>query len=114
MTSAKLVFAALTNAKRSRGPEAQRNSATTSRIRGLCGRQISFYLETSEDIAALRASCIAEFRPANLTERILVEDFALATARRVWAERALNREVDRAYDALPEELRKTPASPSPI
>jgi len=106
MASAKLVLAAQTNGKKSRGPvtaEGKRRSAANSQKHGLYGRQIIFDPYTAEHFAALRASCIAEFRPASLTERILVHDFALATARRAWAERALNREVDRAYDALPED-----------
>ena len=106
MASAKLVLAAQTNGKKSRGPvtaEGKRRSAANSQKHGLYSRQIIFDSYTAEHFAALRASCIAEFRPATLTERILVEDFALASARRAWAERALNREVDRAYDALPED-----------
>ena len=106
MTSAKLVLAAQTNGKKSRGPvtaEGKRHSAANSQKHGLYGRQIYFDPYTAKHFAALRTSCIAEFRPASLTERILVHNFALASARRAWAERALNREVDRAYDALPED-----------
>jgi hypothetical protein len=102
MPSAKQVLAAQTNGRKSRGPktaEGRRKSSANSRKHGLYGKDIP----TDEACDAYRQwllpSLIAKYRPANPTERDLVEDIALACARQNWAIRTSESHLAQAIEA---------------
>jgi hypothetical protein len=106
MTSARLVLAAQTNGRKSRGPKSaagRRRSSANAVKHGFYGKTLFFDAGYKEDLQAIQIAFTAEYQPQNDFETQLIRNYAQAEAAHQWAIRAEAGQFDRVLATLPPE-----------